>query len=174
MSVPTAGCHLYEAHAALHQTTGHEQLGSHRVPATATHPHPAGHCARVGIQLVKVPHCLGFLAHIEGICRLGLHLESDFERLNTGLKLSIFLELSRMHFVHLRCQIDLPALTVQAAELAADIGQNGRQARVRVIIDVTTLVYAWQEGALAESRITAKGNETGHVLIDASEAVNHP
>ena len=70
--------------------------------------------------------------------------------------------------IGLSSEVNLATLAIQSAELAADVSQNSRQACVRIVIHVATLVKSGQESALTVDGIPTKRDETRHVLVYAS------
>ena len=87
MIVPSTCSDLDESDAALNEAARYEHFGA--VGAYVFH--------RRGVGTRGWPHVffagrLALFGNVESIRRLGLHLERNFKRLNTGIKLIVLLE----------------------------------------------------------------------------------
>ena len=95
--------HLHEAHAALDQAPGDQQL------------------PRLRSLAVHLPDVLGLAVNVEHIRRLHLHPVRQLERLDSCLELRVLLSLGRMFAVELLNEIQLAPLFAQREATVLDV-----------------------------------------------------
>ena len=152
---------LHEAHAALDQPAGDEQL-------------PGLHAGAV-----HVANVLRLAANVERLGRLGLHAEAELERANAGFERRIIVPGLRVASVEPFEQVELLALLRQRDAIVANVLDQLLDLRV-LRVDVRAFVDAGQESGLPVLRllnrvaVRAHRDERRQVLVFAAQAVAEP
>ena len=161
MHVPAAGPDLDEAHAALDQPARDEHLLALR---------------RGAVHLADARRLLG---DIEGVGRLGLHLEGHLEGLEARLELRVLLQLGRVDFVELMHEIELLPLFAAGMNWLRIFSMisSGPSCAVLIIVPWKTpgRNADWQHAVMRRLRAAGpQHDEARHILVLRAEAVDHP
>ena len=161
MMVPPSGPDLHEAHSALNQPPGDEQLPSLR---------------RASVQVADV---LRFLGEVESVGGFQLHPIRHLVGLDTRFKLRVFLQVAAVKRVQLLHQVELPPLFLLREILVTDVLDHSFNG-VGLGVDARGLKVSRQKRRTpiqrAAGRRTAgpQRDVTRHVLVFASQPVERP